>query len=84
MVFSNQGNIGIETQGEIATQIKAYVDAFLTEAEIPLLVMLASQHNEFRKPNLGMWDYLESICDAHVNIDKSKSFFIGSASGHHT
>ena len=59
VIFTNQGNIRSALEGKRATAFKAYVDAFLKEVSVPVLLLASTQRDSFRKPLKGMWEHLE-------------------------
>eukprot|EP00434_Breviolum_minutum_P017643 symbB.v1.2.015573.t1/scaffold1168.1/size134142/2 len=81
VIFTNQGNIRSALDGKRSTAFKGYVDAFLKEVKVPILVLAATQRDDFRKPKLGMWQYLESKANNSIVIDKDASFYVGDAAG---
>ena len=81
LIFTNQGNIGTELKGKRAIEVRAYIDAFVAELGIPVLVLMATQRDHYRKPRVGMWEYLEQNANGDALIDRTKSFYVGDASG---
>ncbi|KAF9567654.1 PNK3P-domain-containing protein [Agrocybe pediades] len=50
--------------------------------DVPFRILAATQRDRYRKPMPGMWYELERIfSEEGVQIDKSKSFFVGDAAG---
>jgi len=81
VIFTNQGNIRGAVEGKRAQAVKAYIDAFLQELATPVQVFAATQSDKFRKPQPGMWEYLEQKANAGVAVDRSASFYVGDAAG---
>lgn len=53
------------------------INQFMEYAQVPMEVYAATDENHFRKPATGMWDYFAQ----GLNIDKSKSYYVGDAAG---
>lgn len=81
VVFTNQGNIRSALEGKRASAFKAYVDAFLKELQVPVLVLASTQRDGYRKPQKGMWEHLEKAQGQGLLIDKCESFYVGDAAG---
>ncbi len=81
-VFSNQGNIRGALAGTRAEKVRAYVDAFLAEAAVPIHVFLAAQKDGCRKPATGMWSvFCAALRGGGWDVDLGGSFFVGDALG---
>eukprot|EP00126_Sphaerothecum_destruens_P002455 Sdes_comp15894_c0_seq1m5008 len=84
VIFSNQYDIG-RTKALARTKMiqekTGRIEGFLTQlnAQVSVVAFLATEKDEFRKPNAGMW----SLCKEHFggNIDQEHSFFVGNAAG---
>lgn len=49
---------------------------------VPIDVFLATSYDKFRKPEIGMWEFLISQYKETSNaIEKEMSFFVGDAAG---
>jgi len=81
VIFSNQGNIRAALNGKRAQSVKAYIDAFLKDVDVPVQVFLATQNDRFRKPSVGMWEYLEQQGNGGIVVDRAQSFYVGDAAG---
>lgn len=81
-VFSNQGNIRGALGGKRAEKVRAYVDAFLAEAAVPVHVFLATQKDGYRKPATGMWSvFRAALQGGGWEVDLGGSLFVGDALG---
>ncbi|CAE8615748.1 unnamed protein product, partial [Polarella glacialis] len=81
VMFTNQGNIKSALEGKRSQAFKAYVDAFLQATGLPFLVLAATQRDRFRKPDVGMWEYVEQKANAGLPVNRSESFYVGDAAG---
>lgn len=57
------------------------LEGFAKAAGVPLLVLCATAKDEFRKPNIGCWNYLTGTVQAGHEVDLASSFFVGDAAG---
>lgn len=73
VIFTNQKAGGKKLQ-TILARIENIIDDLQTNGINPT-VFIASKENEYRKPNTGMFDYLNRM----VNVDKENSFYCGDA-----
>lgn len=79
VVVSNQSGIGKGTGDKAAHRQK--VDAIQKELGLPLLVLVATGDDNFRKPRTGTFTWLSSKAGGGVAPDASGSFFVGDAAG---
>lgn len=52
-----------------------------TQLKVPLTLLAATNYDKFRKPDTGMMEYLLQELNGGVEMDKSKSFYVGDAAG---
>ncbi|MBN3274565.1 PNKP kinase, partial [Polyodon spathula] len=77
--FTNQMGI---SKGKLKPEIfKSKVEAILKLLRVPVQVFVATGWGIFRKPVLGMWEYLREKANEGVAVDVSQSFYIGDAAG---
>nr|QDO16436.1 bifunctional polynucleotide phosphatase/kinase [Crypthecodinium cohnii] len=81
VIFTNQGNIRTALDGKRAVAVKAYIDEFLKAVGVPILVMMATAKDKFRKPSGSMWTEVESKFNGGTKIDYKQSFYVGDAAG---
>lgn len=49
--------------------------------KIPIILLAAIKDDDFRKPLIGMWSFIETKILSGSLIDYEKSFFVGDAAG---
>lgn len=78
-VFSNQARIGANPWGAHSRAVRARIDRMLAVLPVPVVVFVACNRDEFRKPDRGMWD----LFSAEFNRvdDLAGCFFVGDAAG---
>ena len=75
VIFSNQSSFDKPEKKEI---ILTRIATFIEMMGIPISVLISTESNHCRKPNIGMWDYLQTI---NPYLDNTKSFYVGDAAG---
>ncbi|XP_074535917.1 bifunctional polynucleotide phosphatase/kinase [Halichoeres trimaculatus] len=77
--FTNQ--MGIE-KGKLRPEVfKSKVEDILATLKLPVQVFVATGPGIYRKPVMGMWDYLCEKGNDGVAVDKTQSLFVGDAAG---
>lgn len=77
--FTNQMGIA---KGKLRPEVfKSKVEDILATLQLPVQVFVATGPGIYRKPVLGMWNYLCEKANDDVTIDKAQSFFVGDAAG---
>uniref|UniRef100_A0A8D8VVP4 Bifunctional polynucleotide phosphatase/kinase n=3 Tax=Cacopsylla melanoneura TaxID=428564 RepID=A0A8D8VVP4_9HEMI len=79
VIFTNQGGIGKKKTSSRDFQKKA--EAVIKAVNVPVQVFIATQNDKYRKPVLGMWDYLTEEKNNSIGINQSESFYVGDAAG---
>ncbi|CAK9798741.1 Bifunctional polynucleotide phosphatase/kinase [Anthophora quadrimaculata] len=78
VIFTNQGSIG---SGRINVKLfKNKLKHIVEKLGVPIQIFIATGHNIYRKPAIGMWQKLEEK-NTSVPIDKDNSFYVGDAAG---
>lgn len=67
--------------GKAATNAKAKFDSVLDAAGVPATVLIATQKDDNRKPETGMWNFFVENCNDGVKVDKKESYYVGDAAG---
>ncbi|XP_054732144.1 uncharacterized protein F21D5.5 [Anastrepha obliqua] len=77
--FTNQGGIG---SGKVKLDdFKRKIKEILTKLGVPVQVFVAIEEGIYRKPLIGMWQYLIENGNDKIEIDLAKSFYVGDAAG---
>ncbi|CAJ0920307.1 unnamed protein product, partial [Mesorhabditis belari] len=79
--FSNQNGIGKDHISPDA--FKRKIEAIIEKLNVPIQVFLALSKNRYRKPCIGMFDYLQENCNDEQKISITDSFYVGDAAGRH-
>eukprot|EP01022_Parablepharisma_sp_SALTPOND_P008886 TRINITY_DN1371_c0_g1_i1.p4 TRINITY_DN1371_c0_g1~~TRINITY_DN1371_c0_g1_i1.p4 ORF type:complete len:449 (+),score=64.45 TRINITY_DN1371_c0_g1_i1:17727-19073(+) len=79
VVFSNQAGLG---GGKVKMpDFQEKLDAIQKALGVPLLVVAATQKDEYRKPDKGMWRYFNEKLNGGIKVDLSASYYVGDAAG---
>ena len=74
VIFTNQAKLKkevfYEKIGAIASQLK-----------VPILLMASLSKDQYRKPCIGMWEYLVERENGREGVDMETSFYVGDAAG---
>jgi bifunctional polynucleotide phosphatase/kinase len=85
-IFTNQAGVskGKPPLGQLQRKIDTIVTALLAPAPAtPLIVCMATSDDLFRKPALGMWQFVKQhvLNEAATPVDMNASFYCGDAAG---
>lgn len=72
VIFSNQ-----KQYNRNSNIIISRINKFIIDLGIPVTIFLSINDDNYRKPNIGLWEFLET----YIDTDKSSSFFVGDAAG---
>lgn len=81
VIFSNQGGVKSALGGKAASNVKQRVEQIVAELDVPVQVFMATMDDEYRKPQLGMWQFMVVNSNGGVAPDVSQSFYCGDAAG---
>lgn len=96
IILSNQRKVSLQneikngrSESKSLSNFKQKVAAVMRQLDIPLSLYAATQHDEYRKPRVGMWrefldDYDLDVDDdkeIYKSVDLEESFFVGDAAG---
>ena len=82
VIFSNQGSIKSALTGRGAEKIKSVMEQVFAKIGVPVAAaFMATQKDDFRKPFLGMWQFMCDRLTDGVKPDLQQSFFVGDAAG---
>lgn len=79
VIFTNQAPIG---NGRVTLkdfQIKC--ENIIKSLSIPVQIFIATKSDFYRKPRIGMWEYMISNKNDNIKIQKEKCFYVGDAAG---
>ncbi len=77
VIFSNQK--GLEKHGMTVNDFQDKINNIKKQLDINFILMAALKDDIYRKPRIEMWNYLKNILK--INIDKTKSFYVGDMAG---
>jgi bifunctional polynucleotide phosphatase/kinase len=84
-ILSNQGGVQTKLAGKMAQLVKARSAAVAATLGVPCRVLLCPSRdpdNAYRKPQTGMWAFLEELRGPGAPpIDRARSVFVGDAAG---
>uniref|UniRef100_A0A0N5AK68 Bifunctional polynucleotide phosphatase/kinase n=1 Tax=Syphacia muris TaxID=451379 RepID=A0A0N5AK68_9BILA len=79
VIFTNQK--GIQTGKIDANSFKRKIENILLVLKVPIQVIISLGSLKYRKPCIGMWEYLEENMNSDISIDRSESLYVGDAAG---
>jgi len=81
VIFSNQN--GIVKNKLTVESLKSRMEQFMKKvgSDVKFLIFVSVKEDHFRKPAVGMWEYMEKNVLDGVNIDKANSIYVGDAAG---
>jgi len=79
VIFTNQAGVG---KGKVRPQdIKGKIDDIRTALGVPLTALMATDEDEWRKPQPSMWQFFARELNGGVEVDFQTSFYCGDAAG---
>jgi bifunctional polynucleotide phosphatase/kinase len=86
LVISNQGGVKSALAGAMSEKVRGRADQMVATLnregpEVPVQVLMATNKDEYRKPERGMWDFFVQHMNAGVAPDIGQSFFCGDMAG---
>mmetsp|Transcript_20548 Transcript_20548/g.57281 ORF Transcript_20548/g.57281 Transcript_20548/m.57281 type:complete len:356 (-) Transcript_20548:459-1526(-) len=79
-IFSNQNAVKSALSGAASEKVRMRVSQALKQAGVQAVVLLATQKDNLRKPEAGMWNFLCEHLSPDAKPDPKASFFVGDAS----
>ncbi|KAM6932659.1 bifunctional polynucleotide phosphatase/kinase [Lycodopsis pacificus] len=77
--FTNQMGIA---RGKLKPEVfKSKVEDILAALQLPVQVFVSTSPGLYRKPVMGMWNYLCEKANDGVTVDKTQTFYVGDAAG---
>lgn len=79
VIFSNQGGIGKghTTHNAINTKMTNIANTI----GVPIVCLYATEEDENKKPNKGMWEYYLNNISKNKNYNTSETLYCGDAAG---
>uniref|UniRef100_UPI00358FDD5F bifunctional polynucleotide phosphatase/kinase isoform X2 n=1 Tax=Myxine glutinosa TaxID=7769 RepID=UPI00358FDD5F len=70
------------SRGKLQPEVfKTKVEAIIETLQLPVQVLVATGRDVYRKPVLGMWEYLCDKANDGISVDVTKSLYVGDAAG---
>jgi bifunctional polynucleotide phosphatase/kinase len=87
VIFTNQGGLLNLTTGKLGIEgFKNRWNAIYTKLQnehgINSVYLVASLYDDFnRKPFAGMWEYIETVLNGNIKVDRTTSLYVGDMAG---
>jgi len=87
VIFTNQGGLLNLTTGKMGLEgFKNRWNAIYTKLQnehgINSIYLIASLYDDFnRKPYTGMWEYIETVVNGDIKVDRNASLYVGDMAG---
>jgi bifunctional polynucleotide phosphatase/kinase len=87
VIFTNQGGLLNLTTGKLGIEgFKNRWNAIYTKLQnehgINSVYLVASLYDDFnRKPFSGMWEYIETVLNGNIKVDRTTSLYVGDMAG---
>lgn len=79
IIFTNQA--GIASGKHTVEGVQKKISAIIGMLGVPIQVFVSTGKGPYRKPALGMWEFLQKEANGGVEIDLAESMYIGDAAG---
>lgn len=80
VIFTNQNGVGLRLVA--LEEIQERIELVMKRLQIPCIVFVAIEKDEFRKPETGMFRLFEKVFNSSKEINYSRSFYCGDAVGY--
>lgn len=81
VIFSNQGGIKSALNGKMSENVRIRLGSVISQLNVPVSAFMATQKDNLRKPETGMWDFFVREGNGAQQPDLKESFFVGDAAG---
>eukprot|EP01024_Parvocaulis_polyphysoides_P064550 TRINITY_DN7511_c0_g1_i2.p1 TRINITY_DN7511_c0_g1~~TRINITY_DN7511_c0_g1_i2.p1 ORF type:complete len:390 (-),score=79.85 TRINITY_DN7511_c0_g1_i2:293-1363(-) len=81
VIFTNQGGIKKKLDGPAGQKIMDRIDNLIKAVGLDIQVLMAPQDDDYRKPQPGMWKFMEENLNDQIEVDKAASFYVGDMAG---
>jgi bifunctional polynucleotide phosphatase/kinase len=71
----------VESGKTTVSDLEKKFDLIQKHLDIPMLYLAATRTDQYRKPAVGSWDYLQAVILKGLEIDMKQSFYCGDAAG---
>ncbi|KAF6217243.1 hypothetical protein GE061_001597 [Apolygus lucorum] len=78
VIISNQASLKFHAN---VNPFKSKVEAILEHLNVPMVVLISTDEDFFRKPAPGMWFYLKDVVLGGSQCSMDDSFYVGDAAG---
>lgn len=78
-MFTNQG--GVSSGQTQLKHLKEKFTAVTKEVGVPMVYLIATESDIYRKPALGMWEHFTKKLNKDCKVDMKDSFYCGDAAG---
>jgi bifunctional polynucleotide phosphatase/kinase len=81
IIFSNQ--LGIEKNKITIYDLISKINNIITYINIPIDIFISIKNNNYRKPAIGMWEYMNKYLNNNIKIilKNDNSIYVGDAAG---
>lgn len=79
VIFTNQ--LGLELNHRKKVEFKKKIENIFSILQIPMLLIASLENNYYRKPSIGMWEWMTKEIFSTSQIDIQNSFYVGDAAG---
>jgi bifunctional polynucleotide phosphatase/kinase len=82
VIFSNQKGVGSNNKFVTIKDFQNKIHDIRQEIGVDFIFIAALEDDNYRKPRIGMWNYIQTKLS--ININKKSSFYIGDMAGRPT
>jgi bifunctional polynucleotide phosphatase/kinase len=79
IIFSNQKGVGKDKKNVSVNDFKEKVNNIRKELDVNFIFIAALDDDNYRKPRIGMMEYIKS--ELNIKINKKNSFYVGDMAG---
>lgn len=80
VIFTNQNGVGLNIVP--LSQVQERIELVTKALNIPCTVFIATENDNFRKPDIGMFTLFENAFNDSIRVDRENSFYCGDAIGY--
>jgi len=79
VIFTNQA--GISRGKQTVAGIQTKIQSIIKKLGVPIQAFVSTGKGVYRKPMLGMWNYLKDQCNEGLELSVSECMYVGDAAG---